>query len=156
MVKMIDEKLMTKQGLARLKKRLADLEARRPEAVERVETARQMGDLRENSEYHAAREDLTLLDTQIEELKTVLAKVRVVSGAGKGSRVGLESLVTVKNSNGQEVVYQLVGEHESDPLNRKISYTSPLGRALMGGKVGDKVIAKTPKGKVEYQIIAIK
>lgn len=153
---MINEKLMTKQGLANLKKRLADLEAQRPKAVRRVEEARQMGDLRENSEYHAAREDLTLLDTQIEELKTVLAKVRVVSSAGKGSKAGLESLVTVKNSDGQEIDYQLVGEHEADPLNRKISYASPLGQALMGGKIGDKVMAKTPRGKVEYKIIAIK
>ena len=153
---MSEKKLMTKQGLESLKNKLVNLEAQRPKAVERVEAARQMGDLRENSEYHAAREDLTLLDTQIEELKMVLANVKIVSGANGSSEIGLESLVTIKNGDGQELVYQLVGEHESDPLNRKISYTSPLGRVLMGRRVGDKVIADTPKGKVKYQIIAVK
>lgn len=153
---MNQKKLITKQGLADLKDKLAKLEARRPEMVDRVETARQMGDLRENSEYHAAREDLTLLDTQIEELKTVLANVKIVSGANGSPEVGLESLVTIKNGNGQELVYQLVGEHESDPLNRKISYNSPLGQVLMGRRVGDKVIADTPKGKVKYQIVTVK
>jgi transcription elongation factor GreA len=153
---MNQKKLITKQGLADLKDKLAKLEARRPEMVDRVETARQMGDLRENSEYHAAREDLTLLDTQIEELKTALANVKIVSGANGSPEVGLESLVTIKNGNGQELVYQLVGEHESDPLNRKISYTSPLGQVLMGRRVGDKVVADTPKGKVKYQIVTVK
>ena len=153
---MNQKKLITKQGLADLKDKLAKLEARRPEMVDRVETARQMGDLRENSEYHAAREDLTLLDTQIEELKTALANVKIVSGANGSPEVGLESLVTIKNGNGQELVYQLVGEHESDPLNRKISYTSPLGQVLMGRRVGDKVVADTPKGKVKYKIVTVK
>jgi len=153
---MNQKKLITKQGLADLKDKLAKLEARRPEMVDRVETARQMGDLRENSEYHAAREDLTLLDTQIEELKTALANVKIVSGANGSPEVGLESLVTIRNGNGQELVYQLVGEHESDPLNRKISYTSPLGQVLMGRRVGDKVVADTPKGKVKYQIVTVK
>ncbi|MDD3532115.1 MAG: transcription elongation factor GreA [Candidatus Shapirobacteria bacterium] len=153
---MIDKKLMTKQGLENLKKKLAGLEAQRPEAVERVEAARQMGDLRENSEYHAAREDLTLLDTQIEELQAVLANAKIASAANGGSRIGLESLVTIKNDSGQELVYQLVGEHESDPLNRKISYTSPLGQALMNRGAGDRVTADTPGGKVEYQIVAVK
>jgi transcription elongation factor GreA len=153
---MNQKKLITKQGLADLKDKLAKLEARRPEMVDRVETARQMGDLRENSEYHAAREDLTLLDTQIEELKTALANVKIVSGANGSPEVGLESLVTIRNGNGQELVYQLVGEHESDPLNRKISYTSPLGQVLMGRRVGDKVVADTPKGKVKYKIVTVK
>lgn len=152
---MTKRKLMTKNGLAALKKELAQLESQRPRLVRRVETARQMGDLRENSEYHAAREDLTLLDTQIDELKEVLANIKVVNKGNNSFRVGLESTVTVKG-NQQEVVYQLVGEHESDPFRGKISYTSPLGQALMGKKVGEKVVAKTPKGQVEYQIVAIK
>ncbi len=146
---------MTKNGLANLKKELAKLENRRPKAVERVETARQMGDLRENSEYHAAREDLVLLDTQINELKEVLANVRTVNKNNSPSKVGLGSLVTVKSGK-QEIVYQLVGEHESDPFKGEISYTSPLGQALMGRKVGDKVIAETPRGKMAYQVVAIK
>ena len=71
------------------------------------------------------------------------------------NKVGLGSLVTVKN-NGQKIDYWLVGEHESDPIQKKISYTSPLGRAIMNHKVGDKVIAETPRGKIEYLIVAIK
>jgi len=152
---MIKKKLMTKSGLIALKGKLAELESQRPRLVKRVETARQMGDLRENSEYHAAREDLTLLDTQIDELREVLANIKVVNKSNNSFKVGLESIVTVK-SNQREVVYQLVGEHESDPFGGKISYTSPLGQALMGKKVGDRVVAKTPSGQVEYQIVAIK
>ncbi|MDD3679854.1 MAG: transcription elongation factor GreA [Candidatus Shapirobacteria bacterium] len=153
---MIKRKLMTKNGLLKLKKDLAKLEEQRPEAVVRLETARQMGDLRENSEYHAAREDLALLDTQIDELKEILVNIKIVGKGSNGvSRVGLESLVTVKN-NGREITYQLVGEHESNPLKGKISYTSPLGKALMGQRVGDRVVAKTPRGKINYQIITIK
>jgi transcription elongation factor GreA len=152
---MIKKKLMTKNGLVTLKKKLAELENQRPRLVKRVETARQMGDLRENSEYHAAREDLTLLDTQIDELREVLANIKIVNKSNNSFKVGLESVVAVRNDQG-EVVYQLVGEHESDPFGGKISYTSPLGQALMGKKKGDKVVAKTPRGKVEYQIVAIK
>ena len=153
---MVDQKLMTKVGLANLKKDLVKLENRRPGAVERVEAARQMGDLRENSEYHAAREDLTLLDTQVDELKEILVNVKVVTGNNNGNnQIGLGNLVTVEN-NGQKINYHLVGEHESDPVQKKISYTSPLGQALMNRKVNDKVIAKTPRGKIEYLIIAIK
>ena len=147
---------MTKTGLDNLKKDLVKLENRRPAAVERVEAARQMGDLRENSEYHAAREDLTLLDTRVSELKEILVNIKVVAKNSNGNnKVGLGSLVTVKN-NGQKIDYWLVGEHESDPIQKKISYTSPLGRAIMNHKVGDKVIAETPRGKIEYLIVAIK
>ncbi len=152
---MAKKKLITKAGLAKLNKELASLEAKRPKVVRRVEAARQMGDLRENSEYHAAREDLTLLDTQIEELKETLINSQVVARARNNSRVGLESQVTIKSQTG-EVTYQLVGEHESDPLGGKISYASPLGQALMDRKVGDKVRVKTPGGETEYQIKVIK
>ena len=152
---MTQKRLMTKEGLAKLKKSLAKLEAKRPKAVQRVETARQMGDLRENSEYHAAREDLALLEAQIDDLAEILANSQIVAKANGNSRVGLESRVTISRE-GQEVSYQLVGEHESDPLRGKISYASPLGQALMDKKVGDKVMAKTPAGEMEYRIVAIK
>ncbi len=153
---MNQKKLITKQGLADLKDKLAKLEARRPEVVDRVETARQMGDLRENSEYHAAREDLVLLDTQVNELKEILLNAKVVDKNNGSSSVSLESLVTVKNGQNKKIDYRVVGEHESDPLKGKISYTSPLGQALMNKKVGDKVAVKTPKGKSKYEIVAIK
>ncbi len=152
---MIKKNLITRNGLDDLKKSLAKLEGQRPGAVERVETARQMGDLRENSEYHAAREDLTLLDTQINELKEVLANIQIVDKNSNASSVGLESLVTLKNDSNEEVVYRLVGEHESNPLNKKISYTSPLGQALMGKRTGDEVVFEAPRGKVNYKIIDI-
>lgn len=153
---MTQKRLMTKEGLAKLEKSLAKLEGQRPKAVQRVEAARQMGDLRENSEYHAAREDLALLEAQIDELAEILANSQIVAAKANGnSSIGLESQVVVAQ-NGNKLTYQLVGEHESDPLQGKISYASPLGQALMDKKVGDKVIAKTPAGEVEYKIISIK
>ncbi|KUK82520.1 MAG: greA1 [Microgenomates bacterium 39_6] len=150
------KKLITKQGLVDLKEKLAGLEARRPKVIERVEAARQMGDLRENSEYHAAREDLVLLDTQINELKEILLNAKVVDKNKGSSSVSLESLVTIKNSQNKKINYHVVGEHESDPLRGKISYTSPLGQALMNKKVGDQVVVETPKGESKYEIVAIK
>ncbi len=150
-----DKKLLTENGRRQLVDKLKKLKERRPKMVERMERARQMGDLSENSEYHSAKEDLVFLENQIDDLKETLANAEVVKGSKGKKEINLGHSVTVKQ-DGNKITYKLVGEQESDPMKKKISYSSPLGQVLMGKKKGETVIAKTPQGEVEYEIVAIK
>lgn len=142
---------LTKQGVDELNEELTRLQNKEPKAVERVTKAREFGDLSENSEYHAAREDLSLIQGRIEELEDLLARAVLIKSAGKANAVKLGSSVTVYNRN-HEVTYVVVGEYEADPINRKISHDSPLGQALLGKKIGDTVEYDAPVGKVAYTI----
>lgn len=149
---------VTKQGLEELKKELQDLEkVNRPQVLERVSQARAMGDLSENSEYTAAREELSLIDSRIEELGEMLKKVEIIDEANSGkkaSQVQLGSKVTVK-INGKKEVFELVGEWEADPQEKKISHESPLGKALIGRGMNDKIEVEAPAGKILYHIVEI-
>ncbi len=146
---------MTKEGLSALKKELDELvEVKRPKLVERLANARQQGDLTENSDYANAKEELEFLDGRISELEEVLKNASVVSGNGKAHGVALGTKVTVK-ANGDKLVFDIVGEWEADPANKKISHESPLGQALVGKRVGEKVEVEAPAGKLTYQILAI-
>lgn len=147
---------LTKAGLTALKKELSSLvDEKRPKLVERLANARGQGDLSENSDYQSAREELEFLDGRIEEVEEVLKNAVVTNGNG-GSKSGVEvgTKVTVK-VNGKDVLYEVVGEWEADPVNKKISHTSPLGVALMGKKIGEKAEVEAPAGKVIYEVLAI-
>jgi len=148
-------KLLTEKGFEKLKKELSVLQEKRPAMVDRMETARQMGDLRENSEYHSAREEMIFLENRIDEIKSILKNVKIVKNQNGKKTIDLGSQVTVR-SNGENTIYEIVGEREANPLARKISYSSPLGQVLMGKKKSEKVIAETPRGQVEYEIVLIK
>lgn len=149
---------VTKQGLEDLKKELQQLEkVNRPQVLERVSQARAMGDLSENSEYTAAREELSLIDSRIEELQEMLKKVEIIDEtktSKKSSNVQLGSTVTVK-INGKKEVFELVGEWEADPAEKKISHESPLGKALIGKALNDKIEVEAPAGKILYHIVEI-
>jgi len=143
---------LTKEGLATLKKELIELEKKkRPKLVKRVTTARNMGDLSENSEYTSAREELGLVDGRIEELKIILTRVKTIKKTSGRKKVGLGCKVTVK-VNGETHVYEVVGEWEANPMNKKISHSSPLGKALLGKKEGEKVEIEAPAGKIIYEV----
>lgn len=145
---------LTAQGLANLERELKELqEGKRPQAVERLATARAQGDLSENQEYINAKEDLNMMDGRISELEEVLARAIVVK-ADQGQGIGLGNKVTVEIDH-QKMVYHLVGEWEADPAVQKISHKSPLGQKLIGKKVGDKVEVQAPAGKVVYKIVNI-
>jgi transcription elongation factor GreA len=146
---------LTKVGLDVLKAELKELlEVKRPKLVERLANARQQGDLSENSDYQSAKEELEFLDGRIDELDQVV-KTAVVAGNSKsGDGVEVGTKVTVK-INSKEIVFDIVGEWEADPMNKKISDSSPLGVALVGKKVGDRAEVEAPAGKVVYEIIAI-
>jgi transcription elongation factor GreA len=147
---------MTKEGLNTLKKELNELvEIKRPKLVERLSYARQQGDLSENSDYLNAREELEFLDGRISELEQVLKTTSIIEvNNSKKDGVGVGTKVTVK-ANGNKIIFDIVGEWEADPVNKKISHESPLGQALVGKKIGEKVEVEAPVGKLTYEILAI-
>ncbi len=155
---MFDKVELTKEGLAELQQELSQLEeVKLPEAIERVSIAREHGDLSENSEYHSARSDKELIETRIDEIQSVLEKAIVVASTTSHLKVGIGSSVTVKKHGDRKTrTITIVGEYESNPEENKISAASPLGKAIIGKKPGDKVIVKAPSGEVEYTIIEIK
>lgn len=141
----------TANGLDELKVELADLQiSKLPAAIDRVARARDFGDLSENAEYHAAKEELSFIEGRIEELENIVAKAYVVDKKDT-STVDIGCRVTVELS-GKEHTYDVVGEWEADPMKKKISHTSPLGQALVGKKKGETVEFQAPAGKVVYKI----
>ena len=146
---------MTKEGIETLRKELDELvNDKRPKLVERLANARQQGDLTENSDYANAKEELEFLDGRIDELEDVLKTATVVKANGKAQGVDIGARGTVK-VNGDRHIFDIVGEWEADPVNKKISPESPLGQALVGKRVGDKVEVEAPAGKLKYEILAI-
>jgi len=146
---------LTQEGFEKLQKEIAELkEKKRPEAVDALQKARSMGDLSENSAYHAAKEDLALVEGRIQEIEEILKTAVVVKNENNGLIVSLGSKILVKN-NGNQEEFQIVGEFEADPLNKKLSTSSPLGKGFLGKKVGDQVEIEIPAGKVTYTILKI-
>lgn len=149
---------LTEKGLEELKKEHDELvHAKRPQVVSRLATARDLGDLAENAEYTAARDELAFIDGRIEELEDIIKKATVIQEKPRGRKskiVSLGSKVTLK-IGGKKEIFKLVGEWESDPAEKKISNESPLGKALLGKTVGDSIEIHAPAGKMTYKIIAI-
>lgn len=142
---------LTKEGLEELKRELEEIKkTRRPEILNRVSQARNMGDLSENAEYTVAREELSFIDGRIDELEEIL-KQAVLINNNHSSTIKLGSTVKVNTDDGKEV-FTVVGEWEADPKESKISHESPLGKALIGKKVGEKVEVEAPAGKIVYTI----
>ena len=149
---------LTKEGLAELKKEYDELvSVKRPDVLARVTQARNMGDLSENAEYVASREELTFIDGRIDELEIILKQAVIIREGVKSTNhaVKLGSTVTL-HVNGKKEIFTLVGEWEADPENKKISHESPLGKVLIGKKVGDKVQVQAPAGKITYAIVSVK
>jgi transcription elongation factor GreA len=155
---MINKKMyLTQKGFEDLQKEHEELlNVRRPQIVNRLSLAREMGDLSENAEYTAAREELVFIDGRIEELEILLKQVEIIAdGKHATQSVGLGSQVTVTVQN-KEVTFTVVGEWEADPVEKKISHESPLGKALLGKAVGDEIEVEAPAGKMTYKVVAIK
>lgn len=147
--------LLTKEGLAELKREYDELvNTKRPIAVKRLADARELGDLSENSEYAAAKQDLSFMDGRILELEEILHNAKLISTNHTKSMVDVGCKVTLHVGDKEEE-FMLVGEWEADPMQKKISHESPLGKALMGKKVGEKVEVEAPAGKVMYKILSI-
>jgi transcription elongation factor GreA len=145
---------VSSEGLVRLQAELEELKARRPDVVGRIVTAREHGDLKENAEYHAAREEQGFLEGKIQALEAKLRVAVVVAPTERGAVVELGSHVRVE-VDGDETSWQVVGAAEADSRAGRISSASPVGAALMGRKVGDIITIQTPGGEVSYSILAI-
>ncbi|MFH1840832.1 MAG: transcription elongation factor GreA [Candidatus Shapirobacteria bacterium] len=150
--------LMTKTGLDRIKKEYDILvRDKRPAILERLSEARLAGDLKENTEYSSSKDELAFIDGRIGELEVIMARAKPVNDQRSDSlQVGLGCRVTVKNGDAQANIFNIVGEWEADPMAKKISYQSPLGKSLMGRKIGDQVEVEAPAGKIVYTITQIK
>jgi len=146
---------LTKQGVDELKAELEDLAAQRAVIADRIKTAREFGDLGENMEYTAARQDQERNESRITEIEHILSNVQVITAPKGDSEVVLGSTVKLKSADGKTKEFQVVGTVEADPLNGKISDESPIGMALMGQREGDEVEIKTPAETVTYKIVDI-
>ena len=146
--------LLTKEGVKQLKEEYEELlTLKRPEAVERLANARSEGDLTENSEYTAAKQDLGFIDGRITELKLILSEAKIIASHSR-KKVDVGCKVTL-HVNGKREHFTIVGEWEADPMQKKISHSSPLGKALIGKKPGDKVEVEAPAGRILYKILHI-
>ncbi|MEZ8133542.1 MAG: transcription elongation factor GreA [Polaribacter sp.] len=147
---------MTAEGEAALRKELAHLiKVVRPGIVESIATAREHGDLKENAEYHAAREQQSFAEGRIQDIEGKLSNAQIIdiSKIPQGDRVIFGSKVTIINMDTDETVtYRIVGDDEADVKSGKISYQSPIARALISKEIGDVVVVKAPSGDVEYEI----
>ena len=144
---------ITDSGRKELERELDELKSRRGEIAEKIAEARSFGDLSENAEYDAAREEQGLLETRVIEIEDILQHASIIKAAD-ATVVGLGSAVELKNSD-RTVTYTVVGPVEADPMEGKISDESPIGQALMGKKVGDEVTISTPKGEIVYTISSL-
>jgi transcription elongation factor GreA len=146
---------LTQDGFKKYQDELKELQTvKRPSTVDRLQKARAMGDLKENSGYQAAREELGELDGKILEVQYILNNTEIVTTSTSDSVVSLGKKITVDIS-GEKREISIVGEFESDPMNGQLSATSPIGMALLGKKVGDTVSVQTPLGAVPYSILSI-
>lgn len=149
---------MTPACFERLKAELKQIkEHDRAENVRDIETAREHGDLRENAEYHAAKERQAILDGRMRYLETRMSLAQVIDPATvKETKVTFGATVSLHDvDNETEVVYHIVGEDESDATSGKISISAPIARAMLGKRVGDEVIVKLPKGDREYEVVRV-
>ena len=148
---------LTPEGLETLKREIQELlDVKRPDLLESLSRARNQGDLSENAEYQAAKEDLAFTDGRIDELQEMLKHVVMIDESPKAGRknVALGTTVTLQ-VDGKKQVYTVVGEWEANPQESKISHESPLGKALLGKAVGEKVEVEAPAGKILYTVVKI-
>lgn len=147
---------LSQEGYDKLIKERDELkETKRPKSVARLAAARAMGDLAENSEYTAAREELNMVDTRLMEIEHIIANVEIINEVKDEGVVQIGDKVHVSVEDGEEE-FAIVGEMESDITTGKISDTSPIGKALLGAQVGSTVHVEIPAGKVTYKILKIK
>ncbi|MEY4640940.1 MAG: hypothetical protein RLZZ227_934 [Pseudomonadota bacterium] len=147
---------MTVGGAERLRAELTDLKVvQRPRIVQAIAEARAHGDLKENAEYHAAREQQSFCEGRIKEIEGKLADAEIIDvmSLPRSGKVIFGTTVSLLNlSTDKSVTYQIVGEDEADVKSGKISYSSPIARALMGKSEGDEVVVKAPGGDINYEV----
>ena len=152
-----DTVYLTPEGLKQIEDELTHLKTtRREEVAQKLETAIKQGDLKENADYHDAKEEQGFIEARIRQLEDSLRRAKVIENQGPSNIVRVGSTVTICEVGlDDEETYVIVGAHEADPARGRISNISPLGSALLGAKKGQTVRAETPAGTVEFQVIRI-
>lgn len=152
----VEKMPMLAEGYDKLSGDLKRLKAERPEIVDAIEEARAHGDLSENAEYHAAKERQGQIEASIADIEDKLARAQIIDPRElSGDKVVFGATVTLKDENDKRVKYQIVGQTEADASTGRISYNSPLGRALIGRKVEDEVEVTVPAGDRYYLVSKI-
>ncbi|MBD3612204.1 MAG: transcription elongation factor GreA [Hydrogenovibrio crunogenus] len=150
---------MTKEGADALQEELQHLKkVERPAVSNAIAEAREHGDLKENAEYHAAREQQGLMEARIKQIESLLGSVQIidVTKLNPNGKVVFGSTVTILNvDTEEEVTYKIVGEEEADIKHNKISVNSPIARALIAKEEGEEITVKAPSGNIEYEIVEI-
>jgi transcription elongation factor GreA len=148
---------LTAEGAEKLKKELEELKGpARQQIAQRLRAAIQQGDLSENADYISAKEDQGFLEGRIQDLTQILSNVQIIDERKTNREVvDIGSHVTIQEDDFESEVYYIVGPKEADPRNARISHESPIGRALIGHRVGETVAAETPNGTIRFKIIKI-
>ncbi|MFZ5858035.1 MAG: transcription elongation factor GreA [Chloroflexota bacterium] len=153
---MTEPTYLTAEGLEKIKAELKELTGeRRIELAARLRSAIQMGDLSENADYHKAKEDQAFLEGRIQELEYLVRNAVVIEKNANRDIVSVGDTITIQEADYPAETYHLVGPKEADPRNGRISHESPIGRAVMGHRVGDVVDVETPQGKIKFKILKI-
>lgn len=152
----MSQNYLTSEGEAKLQAELQELKGvKREELSQRLRSAIQMGDLSENADYHKAKEDQGFLEGRIQELEAILRNAQIIVENTNKDSVFVGSYVTIQEGDFDAETYHLVGPTEADPRKGRISYESPIGRALMDKRVGDFAEAETPGGKIKFKVLKI-
>lgn len=153
-----EESYLTRDGEAALRRELKQLvETRRPALARKLKDAVAQGDLKENADYHDAKEQLGFVEGRVQHIESVLRKAIIVDDAGASDEVRVGSTVVIQEVGTDEnEVYRIVGSAEANPRQRKISQKSPIGSALLGKQVGKKVSVTTPDGVIKFKIVEIR
>ena len=154
----MDKIPLTKDGEKTLQEELRNLKLERPKISKAIAEAREHGDLKENAEYHAAREQQSLTEAKIKDIEYKLSNSEIIDSKSSENedQIIFGSFVELLNTeNNSKIKYQLVGEDEADLTKNKISFNSPIGKGLMNTKVGDIITILVPKGKLNFKVINI-
>lgn len=149
--------ILTEEGRAKLEAELKDLkEVRRPEIIEKIAQAKELGDLSENAEYHDAKDQQGLIAARILEIEEILKKAVMSESNDAVGTINIGTSFSVQDSAGNEKQLTLVGFNEADPAAGRISNESPMGKAFLGKRANDTVEVEAPKGVVSYKIVSVK
>ena len=154
----MDKTPLTKDGEKKLQEELKILKLERPEITKAIAEAREHGDLKENAEYHAAREQQSMVEARIKDIEFKLGNSEIIDSkfSENKNQIIFGSTVELLNTkDNSKIKYQLVGEDEADLTKNKISFNSPIGKGLMNTKVGDIITILVPKGKLNFKVINI-
>lgn len=150
-----DKQFITKEGLKKIEVELAELKLKRKDVAQRIKEAKELGDLAENAEYSAAKEEQSFVDTRILELEALLRTAVVIKKKTAGGKVTIGSLVKLKTDDDKMITYTISGSNEADPAKGLISNESPLGKSLLDKKIGETISVQVPRGTARFEIVEI-